>query len=490
MPILENLRKGTDSASTRILIGVVAAVFIFWGVGSNRGQKTSIYAEVNGQSITDTEFRRAFSTRARMLGRNLTEEEESQLATQVLQELIDAEALVQEAKRLGVSVSDEEVAREVVKVDAFQKDGKFHEKTYEKALKANGMSRGVYEANLRRSLTLQKLIDLAGLGVAVTDAELEQAYKARETTLGLTYVRLPTAAFLEDIPVADAERDAFVQQNGDKLKARYDELHDRQFDLPKRYQLRTILLRTDLAGMDKDAVRKKAEEIRAQAAGGADFADLARAWSEDLTASNGGSLGMQAVSQIDPVVATAADKAGKGKVSEVVETGRGYQILLVEDLQEAREIPFEEARNELAVAMIREERAPEVVRAYAQKIVDAWKATGEPPRDLTEPKKLPVDTTGDFSLEEPQIPRIGEAPELRAAAMAAPVGQVLPAPFVVKGTTYVVAVTDRSEADMARFAEAKPMLRAQLLAQRQAEVLEAWTADVKARAKIEQHAKL
>lgn len=487
MSLLENLRKGTDSASTRILIGVVAAVFIFWGVGSNRGQKTSIYAEVNGQSITDTEFRRAYTARARMMGRNLSEEEESQLASQVLQELIDAEALVQEAKRLGVSVSDEEVAREVVKVDAFKKDGKFHEKTYEKALKANGMSRGVYEANLRRSLTLQKLIDLAGLGVAVTDAELEQAYTSRETTLDLAFVRLPVTAFFEDIPVSDADRDAFVQQNGDKLKARYDEVRDRQYDLPKRYQLSTILLRTDIAGMDKEAVRAKAEEIRGKAAGGADFAELARTFSEDLTASNGGSLGMQAVSQIDPVLVTAADKAGKGNVSEVVETGRGFQILRVEDLQEAREIPFEEARNELAVTMIREERAPEVVRAYAQKIADAWKATGEPPRDLTEPKKLAVDSTGAFSLEEPQIPRIGDAPELRAMALTAPVGQVLPTPIVVRGTTFVVAVSDRSEADMSRFGDAKPMLRAQLLVQRQAQVLEAWTSDVKARAKIVQH---
>ncbi|MFZ5475334.1 MAG: SurA N-terminal domain-containing protein [Myxococcota bacterium] len=490
MSVLENLRKGTDSTSTRLVVGVVILVFIFWGAGTGSGDKTSIYAEVNGTSITDTEFRRAFSNAARAAGRNLSDEEKDALAAKVLDQLIEGEALQQEAERLGVFVSDEEVAREVVKEAAFQKDGKFEERTYERTLKANGTSRGAFEGQLRRGLQIQKLLDLASRAVAVTDAEVEAAWRRSETQVDLTYVRLPTTAFLDDVEVSDGDRDAFVQQNGDKLKARYDELYERRFNLPKRYELSMILLRTDLAGVEKDAVRAKAEELRAQIAGGGDFAELARAYSEDLTATNGGELGLVAAGQLDPVLVSAADESGANSVTKVVETGRGFQILKVGKVEDARVVPFDEAKNELALSMIREERAPRVVGEYAAKIVEAWKAKGEPPRELTEPKSLPIDSTGPFSMAEETLPRIGDSPELEAMLATSPVGQVIPVPFVVKGTTYVVALTSRTEPDPSGFEAQKAMLRAQLTAQRQAEWVETWRASVVARAKIERAASL
>ncbi|MFN7146499.1 MAG: SurA N-terminal domain-containing protein, partial [Myxococcota bacterium] len=119
MSVLENLRKGTDSTSTRLLIGVVVAVFIFWGVGQGSGQ-TSIYATVDGQTITDSDVRRAFATAARQAGRNLTEDEEKELQARVLTDLIEQEALLKEARRLGIAVSDEEVVREYVRIPSFR----------------------------------------------------------------------------------------------------------------------------------------------------------------------------------------------------------------------------------------------------------------------------------------------------------------------------------------------------------------------------------
>lgn len=490
MSLLENLRKGTDSTSTRVLIGVVAAVFIFWGVGNNSNDKTSIYAEVNGIAITDSEFRRGFAIQARMRGGNLSEEEEKALGAEVLQGLIEQEALYQEARRLGIEVSDEEVAREVVKQDAFKKDGKFDERTYQKVLKSNQLSRGLFEANLRRDLTLQKLREVVALGVSVTDAELKRAYVERETQVDVDFVRFPTPAFLDDVTIPDADRDAFVQQNGDKLKARYDELYDRFYNLPKRFQLRSILLRTDLEGTDKEEVRRRAEQARAEAAGGADFAQLAMRWSEDLTASSGGNLGLQAVSQIDPALVTAAEKAGPGKVTEVVETGRGFQVVLVEKIEDARLISFDEAKPEIAVTMLREERAPAVMNAYAQKVLDAWKASGAPPTDLLAAQTLEVEQTGPFSSAEAAVPRLGDDATLRAAIATAPPGTVIPQLFSVKGIPVIAAVRERTEADMARFSMMEPMMRAQLTAMRQQELYEAWVQDVKSRAKIENNLKL
>jgi peptidyl-prolyl cis-trans isomerase D len=488
MSVLENLRKGTDSTGTRLLIGVGVALFIVVGAGTGSGDQTSIYASVNGQTITDSDFRRAFSQQARQAGRSLTEDEEKDLGNKVLTSLVEEEALVQEADRLGISVSEEEVAREVVKIPSFAgADGKFEEKTYLRLLKSNGMTRGQFESSVHRSLLVQKLADFASRSVAVSGTELKSEYLKQETTLDLAFVRIPASAFLDDVVVSDADRDAFLTQNADRVKARYDESYDRFYNLPKRYQLRTILLRTDLPGTDEAAVQARAEAVRAEAAAGADFAELAKRWSEDLSASAGGLLGLQAKDQIDAALVTAADAAGVGKVSAVTKTGRGLQILLVEKVEEAKVISLDEAKPDIAVNMLKAERAPALVDAYAARLIEGWKANGAPPADLLAEKRLAADATGAFSLADPEVPRLGDSPELRQQIEKAPAGYVVPVPLKLKENVFVVSVASRTEADPAAFEDTRTMLEGRLVAQRRAEFLEQWRADVVATAKIERN---
>ncbi|MDP2309019.1 MAG: SurA N-terminal domain-containing protein [Pseudomonadota bacterium] len=488
MSVLENLRKGTDSTGTRLLIGVVVAVFIFWGVGQNGNDKTYIYASVNGQTITDSDFRRAYSQQARQAGRNLTEDEEKDLGNRVLTSLVEEEALVQEADRLGISVSEEEVAREVVKIPSFAgSDGKFDEKTYLRLLKSNGMSRGQFELSVRRGLLVQKLADFASRSVALSAAELQAEYLKQETTLELAFVRLPTSAFLDDVVVSDADRDAFLTQNADRVKARYDESYDRFYNLPKRYQLRTILLRTDLPGTEPAAVQARAEAVRAEARAGADFAELAKRWSEDLSASTGGLLGLQALDQIDAALVAAADAAGVGNVSQVTQTSRGLQILFVEKIEDAKITTLDEAKPEIAVAMLKEERAPALAEAFAARLIEAWQANGAAPTELLAEKHLAADTTGTFSLADPEVPRLGNDATLRQQIEKAPAGYVVPVPLKLKDTVFVVSVASRTEADPARFEEARTMLEGRLLAQRRSEFLEQWRSDVVATATIERN---
>lgn len=488
MSVLENLRKGTESTGTRLLIGVVVAVFIFWGVGETGSDKTYIYASINGQTITDSDFRRAYSQQARQADRNLTEDEEKDLGNRVLTGLVEEEALVQEADRLGISVSEEEVAREVVKIPSFAgADGKFEEKTYLRLLKSNGMSRGQFEQSVLRGLLVQKLADFASRSVAVSATELKAEYQKQETTLDLAFARLTTAAFLDDVVVSDADRDAFVTQNADRIKARYDESYDRFYNLPKRYQLRTILLRTDLPGTDEPAVLARAEAVRAEARAGADFAELAKRWSEDLSASSGGLLGLQAKDQIDAALVTAADAAGVGKVSEVTKTSRGLQILYVEQIEDAKVITLDEAKPDLAVAMLKEERAPALVETFAARVIEAWKASGTPPTELLAEKRLAADTTGTFSLADPDVPRLGDSAELRQQIEKAPAGYVVPVPLKLKDNVFVVSVTARTEADLARFEDTRTMLEGRLLAERRGAFLQQWRSDVVARATIERN---
>lgn len=491
MSVLESLRKGTDTAGTRVFIGVVFLAFIvFFARSGNDSNQTSIAATVNGTAITESDVSRVVRQMAAQRRTNVTQDQYPQLRADAIEQLVTVEVLVQEADRLGISVSTEEVARVISRDDKFKgKDGKFDQKTYDKFLKQIDRTGARYEVELRRQMTFEKLSWLALRGVNVSDEEVAAAGKEALTQLTVTYIRLPTSAFLEDVPVTDAERDDFLAKNAEKVKARYDASFDRQFNLPKTYAMHAILLRTDIPGMDdaaKAATRAKAEEIQAQLAGGADFAELARRYSEDLSAGSGGDMGVLAANQLDPVLATAADAAGVGKVSPVVETGRGLQIIRVDAITEARQIPFDEAKSGLAVTMLREERVSGVTREFASKLLAAWTTADAPPRELTAAKMLPVDTTEPFSLASPPMaPPIAKSPELEAALRTATPGSVLPVPFEIDGNLLVVALNKREEPDAEQLKSLTPMIRTRLLYDRRQAFLGDWVQAVKAEATIE-----
>lgn len=484
MGLLESVRQGFDSTGTRILVGVVAFAFIFWGSGSRDSADASIHAKVNGNAITDAEFKRAYRMFDQGRDANRSEADEREFARSVLDQLIAEEALLQEADRLGFVVSAEEIARSLRGNPNFQKEGAFDEKTYQKVLKGMGMTAERFELEIQRQLLFGRLSDLAASSVTVSDADVRRAWLAAETQVDLTFIRLPRQRFLAEVSVPDADRDAFIAANGDKLDARYKDAYDRSYNLPKRFTLSTILLRTDMEGADKDATRAKAEEIRAMAATG-DFAALARQWSEDLSAEKGGSLGEIAADQLDPVVASAADATAVGALSGVVETGRGYQILRVDAKVDARVIPFEEAKPAIAEELIREQKVAGVVAAYATQIIEAWKTADAPPIALTEARQLAVDSTGAFPLAAEKIPVLGSMPMLSAILAAAPTGTVLPTPFTAGDNTFVVAVSARTELDTASFDIMKGMVRVRVENERLAEFIEVWKADVIARAKVE-----
>lgn len=486
MSALESLRKGLDSTSTRVLIGVVAGVFILWGVGGGSDSRTAIVATVNGETITTTEVTRVFQNAVRQMGGSLSDSEQQQVYADVIDQLVTQSVLLQEAERLGLAVTPEEVARQLKKQEAFQgEDGKFDSKVYERTLKQAGLTAARYEQQLHDAMLIEKLQDLVIRGVDVTEAEVRSTWQAQATEVDVTFVRVPDTAFLADIPVSDAERDTFVQQNGDRLKQRYDTVFERQYNLPRRYTLSTILLRTDIEGVDKEAVRARAEQVHAQAVAGADFATLARTWSEDLSASTGGSLGTVAQSQLDPVLAQAADAVGAGKVSAVTETGRGFQILQVAAIDEARVVAFEEARVELATQMLREEKVGDVARAWAAELLGAWRAGGPDAQAKLDARGLRFESTGAFPLAAPSIPRLGEVPEVRAALTATPVGEWVPVPVKTPDGFVVAQITARTEPDAARYEQEKALVRARLRFEKQQAFAEAWTQALVAKARVE-----
>jgi hypothetical protein len=156
----------------------------------------------------------------------------------------------------------------------------------------------------------------------------------------------------------------------EELRAQYER------DEPSaQIRARHILFRmpNEPTAPQRDSVRRRAEEIRAQAVAGADFAELARAYSQDPgSAQQGGDLDWFGRGQMVAPFEEAAFALEPGQISEVVESPFGYHIIRVED----RQVP---AFDEMA-PMFRQQ-------AIQDRIVDAEEGYV---RGLTEPMRIEV----------------------------------------------------------------------------------------------------
>ena len=130
-----------------------------------------------------------------------------------------------------------------------------------------------------------------------------------------------------------------------------------------------MLLKTDVEGVSEEELSAKMNEIIAAAEGGADFSDLARRYSEDLSAVNGGSLGAMAKPQIDPA-AVDAIFAAPNAMTAAVKTAQGLQIFKVGAITEEETIPFEDVQRDIARNQLAQQGADRDTDQGADRLAD------------------------------------------------------------------------------------------------------------------------
>jgi peptidyl-prolyl cis-trans isomerase SurA len=137
---------------------------------------------------------------------------------------------------------------------------------------------------------------------------------------------------------------------------RYYQAHLSDYETPSRVHVRLIslLVPEGARAEERAAVRERAEAIRAQAAGGKDFATLAKEHSQGPGAADGGDLGEIAHGEMQPEFEQAAFALKPGKVSEVIENDVGFHVLKVEKQEKKSHRPLEEVRDEIGEKLYRE----------------------------------------------------------------------------------------------------------------------------------------
>lgn len=386
--MLESIRSGAQSLGVKIAFGLIILVFVFWGIGNyNDRDYTNVVAVVNGEPIVALEFEKAYHNAEEYLLRNnpgLTREQliKDHLGRQVLNELIQATLVSQEARRAGIEVTPRELRAAVGQLKQFQdENGKFDPEAYRRLLENQRLAPAQYEKELSDSLLRDKMIALATAPAWINPDESLNYFNFLRERREIEYAFFGADSFKDKTKIDPAEiREwydshqsefaippmvdvAYIAVAPEDLAKREDiaekdalawyEANLAQFARPERIRARHILV--PLASDASEAAIKdataKIEKAREELASGKSFASVADKYNEPGAADKGGDLGWLKRGQTVPEFERAAFALPVGKVSEPIKTLYGLHLVLVEEKQEAGTAPFEEAREDAYKAL-------------------------------------------------------------------------------------------------------------------------------------------
>ena len=490
MGILETMRSGSDSTFMQVVLAGVVVAFIWSSVNTN-GDMSRAVAVVNGEQIMDTTFHRAYRNELRGIEaqseRTLSDAEQKQLGERVKQQLIEDEVIRQQAEALGLVVSGEEIALAKLETLSFliKEDGSFDEEGYARVLKQQQFTRDTFEAMLAEEKLRQKLRFLAYMGASLSEPALKEAWVEQETRVEVRYVRVRPAAFAADVVVEKADVDAYLVENAEEVKAAYERDFERLYNHPETVDLSMIRLAVRPEGPGVADLLPILADLKARIEGGADFATLAKQYSEDPTAFAGGAMGPRPVPQLNAESLAAIEGLTAGQLTRAVTTEGDVRLYRVESRSPARVDGFDDVKAKIAEELIKQARTPALAATFAEEqLLAQWKAGGAVPEELLASKGLTSTSTGP-------VPPMGQAnpfgpPEaMLVAARTADVGAVFPEVYEQLGTLFVGQLVDRLDPDVAAFDAQKDSLREQVLGMRRGEFYEQWVTEAKAGAAIE-----
>jgi peptidyl-prolyl cis-trans isomerase D len=355
---------------------VIALIFALTGTGSlflsTPDSESAIV--VNGDEISEREVMQATAReRARILNSNPDMDrslvEDDALRPQAMRQLIYRELLIQAAKEQDLGVDPALISDLILDVEQFQTDGQFDEDRFRYAIRSQGYTSS---SKFTEMLTDQFLVEQLSNGIInssfVTDSELSTLIALAEQKRSFDYARLALKPFKDEVALTDTQISDYYQENllqymtERKLSVEYIELNSAmllqdqevseediqaRFEQEKQSAEDSTSLRAAhiLLGEASDEL---ISEVQAKIDAGDDFADLAKAYSEDIaTAENGGDLGFTTGDTFPESFETALAALEVGQVSAPVETVSGTHFVKLLEIQKS-EFLFEEQSERIA----------------------------------------------------------------------------------------------------------------------------------------------
>lgn len=378
----------------------------------------NVVAKVGREKIPLRQYQRALQNTLAQFKALFEGEETEQiiqqlnLKQQVVQQMVDRRLLIQEARRLGLSVSDEELKQAIYnyEIDGHKvfvdETGWFDRERYMEIIRSSGFSVAEFENSFREDLLVEKIRQMIMEPIQVTEAEIREQYQLDHEKVSLRYVVLnPKAIEVEGF--AEEELKTFYNENRDlwtggerrrvaylkidpatvrerveiserEIESYYKEHRD-DYATPEEVHARHILIKvdSDAEEEEREAARERAEEILKRLREGADFEAMAKEYSEDPgSRSKGGDLGFFGRGRMVKPFEEVAFSLPVGELSDLVESPYGYHIIRVDERKGAGYRTLEEVRPQILQRLRREQSTDEIDKV-ARRLARAAKKKGD-----------------------------------------------------------------------------------------------------------------
>src|SRR5208337_3170052 len=314
-----------------------------------------IVARVNSQIITRSEFLRSkdqLKDDVRQQDPNNADKVFSEREKDILRDLIDQQLLLEKGKDLGITGDTDLVKR----LDQMRKDMKLETmEELEKAATSQGISYEDFKQNMRNQIITQKVIgEEVGSHLSITKDEEQKFYEEHKNEMEQPEsIRLSEILIAPQKPAADkpAGSEATQASNAVGENAKSEDTAAKQA--------------ADAAALT--AAEAKANDLLKQIQTGAKFEDIAKKYSQGLSAAQGGDLGVFKRGTLAKELEDRTFAMKSGEITDVIRTKQGYVILKVTDHQKAGIPVLKDIEPKIQDALYYQKLQP-ALRSYLTKL--------------------------------------------------------------------------------------------------------------------------
>jgi peptidyl-prolyl cis-trans isomerase D len=412
--MLRNMRKAGQTLVGKIIatvfFGALIVSFAIWGIGDIfRTTPASAVAEVGGTTITVDQVRNAYTNELQRLGRQfrtVISAEQARafgLDQQVVSNLVTEAVMAEQAKQMGLSVSNTLVAASIMNNPTFKgADGQFNRALFDQALRNAGLSEAGFVQEQRSAMARLHLAEAVAGDITVPAAARDALHRFSSERRAASYLLL-TPAMAGDIPAPTAEQ----------LQTFYNERKS-TFRAPE-YRAVTVML-LDAAALAKPDTVSEADARQAYEQQKANYGTPERRTIQQITfpsqadaegaaAKIREGTGFEAIAternvspqdlelgtftkteMLDQAVADAAFALEQGAVSAPVAGRFGPVLVRVTQIQSEAVRPFEEVAAELRQEVARQRAQGQIEKIHDE--IEDLRAGAKPLADIAKEKGL------------------------------------------------------------------------------------------------------
>lgn len=432
---MKQMRENTKVILWVVVIAFVITIFAVWGLdlqSTSSHTEKSLVGKVNGVKVTPQMYNTIYTQLAQQVraqSGDLTSAQQEMIRDQAWENIVSNIITSEQIKKLGITVTDEEVLNFLknsppAEVQQYFKDknGNFDYAAYQAALNNPDADWTAVEELARQRIPIVKLNQYLMSQVHVSAAEVRRLFAEQNTKMVARYVEFPL----------DAEDIAGYDPSPEEVKAYYD-AHADQFKDVERATVEFVRVPVTPSQEDRDELNQFVRGIREDAVKSGDFQTQVTTYSEAQTAKVGGETGLLGKTQRDPLVMAAADALKPGEISQPIVTADGiYVIQLIEKKKEKTEEKYN--LRELFVKLNASAATQDTLAAQARAVQESAAASN----DLAAAAKahgLALETSQPFAEGFP-VPGLGYYPAVSRFAFASKPGAI--SSVISDDRTYIV----------------------------------------------------